>query len=241
MTFLLPTLAMAASVSLAALATIPSRAAEPIVHAVLVHGAVMDGSSWHGVHDALADHGWTVSVVQLPLTSLADDVRATREAIARAPGPLVLVGHSYGGAVISQAGTDPKVARLVYVAATQPDRGESVADLNGRWPMPAHPILLDGNRMIVDRRARHRPTGAHARPLAGDPDPDDDGLRPAPRRRAPARRPAAGGGGGASGAGRVRRPGGREADEMRGGYAEGGREEVSVTLNTAAASQASDR
>lgn len=96
---------------------------------VLVHGAWADGSGWRGVYDDLTARGYTVSIVQNPLTSLADDVAATRRVLARQNGPTVLVGHSYGGAVISQAGDHPKVAGLVYVAAFAPDVGESAFGL----------------------------------------------------------------------------------------------------------------
>lgn len=117
---------------------------------VLVHGAVMDGSGWRDVYDRLHKKGFRVLVVQLPLTGLDADVAAAREAIARAAGPVVLVGHSYGGAVISIAGSDPKVRSLVYVAAHQPDRGESVADLNARFPLPAHVVPAGEGKIIVD-------------------------------------------------------------------------------------------
>ena len=96
---------------------------------VLVHGGFVDGSGWEGVYGILRKDGFNVSVVQNPTTSLADDVAATRLAIARAQGPVVLVGHSYGGVVVTEAGTDPKVAGLVYIAAFAPDTGESVESL----------------------------------------------------------------------------------------------------------------
>lgn len=96
---------------------------------VLVHGAFVDGSGWAAVHRILSAEGYKVVVVQNPTTSLADDVTATRRAIAGAMGPVVLVGHSYGGVVITEAGNDAKVSALVYVAAFAPDAGESVASL----------------------------------------------------------------------------------------------------------------
>lgn len=96
---------------------------------VLVHGAFVDGSGWAGVHRILTANGYKVMVVQNPTTSLVDDVAATRRAIAAAEGDVVLVGHSYGGVVITEAGNDPKVSALVYVAAFAPDAGESVAKL----------------------------------------------------------------------------------------------------------------
>jgi pimeloyl-ACP methyl ester carboxylesterase len=106
---------------------------------VLVHGGFVDGAGWEGVYDILTKDGFNVSVVQNPTTSLADDVAATRLAIARAQGPVVLVGHSYGGVVITEAGNDPKVAKLVYIAAFAPDKGESVASLI-KDPMPGAPV-----------------------------------------------------------------------------------------------------
>jgi pimeloyl-ACP methyl ester carboxylesterase len=118
---------------------------------VLVHGAVLDGSGWRGVHDILVRKGFEVSVVQLPLTSLEADVAATRQILAQQQGPTVLVGHSYGGVVISAAGADPKVRALVYVAAHQPEAGESAADLNARFPLTAHPKQVGNSSMIVDR------------------------------------------------------------------------------------------
>jgi pimeloyl-ACP methyl ester carboxylesterase len=91
---------------------------------ILVHGGFVDGSGWAGVHRILRADGYKVVVVQNPTTSLADDVAVTRRAIALAQGEVVLVGHSYGGAVISEAGSDPKVRSLVYVAAFAPDQGD---------------------------------------------------------------------------------------------------------------------
>jgi pimeloyl-ACP methyl ester carboxylesterase len=96
---------------------------------VLVHGAWADGSGWQGVYDALVARGYTVSIVQNPLTSLADDVAAVDRVLARQDGPALLVGHSYGGVVITEAGDAPNVAGLVYVAAFAPDTGESVVKL----------------------------------------------------------------------------------------------------------------
>jgi pimeloyl-ACP methyl ester carboxylesterase len=100
-----------------------------IPNVILVHGAWADGSSWAKVIPLLAVKGLTVAAVQLPLTSYEADVAAVQRAIARAEGEVVLVGHSYGGAVIGQAGNDPKVARLVYVDAFAPDAGESAGSL----------------------------------------------------------------------------------------------------------------
>jgi pimeloyl-ACP methyl ester carboxylesterase len=97
---------------------------------VLVHGAFVDGSTWQGVYDVLKHDGYNVAVVQNPTLSLEGDAAATRRVIDARDGPVVLVGHSYGGAVITEAGTDPKVAALVYIAAFAPDEGESVNTLN---------------------------------------------------------------------------------------------------------------
>jgi len=110
---------------------------------VLVHGGFVDGAGWEGVYDILKKDGYNVSIVQNPTTSLAADVAATRLTIARAQGPVVLVGHSYGGVVITEAGTDPKVAGLVYIAAFAPDQGESVESLIKNPPpgAPVPPIL----------------------------------------------------------------------------------------------------
>jgi pimeloyl-ACP methyl ester carboxylesterase len=100
-----------------------------IRNVVLVHGGFVDASGWQGVYQLLRSRGFAVSVVQNPTTSLADDVAVVRRALAKLDGPAVLVGHSYGGAVITEAGTQPAVAALVYVAAFAPDAGESVATL----------------------------------------------------------------------------------------------------------------
>jgi pimeloyl-ACP methyl ester carboxylesterase len=105
---------------------------------VLVHGAWADGSSWSEVIQLLQAAGLNVTAVQNPLTSLADSVAETRRALALQDGPTVLVGHSWGGTVVSEAGTDPKVTALVYVAARAPDAGEDFVALSGKFPtMPA--------------------------------------------------------------------------------------------------------
>jgi pimeloyl-ACP methyl ester carboxylesterase len=110
---------------------------------VLVHGGFVDGSGWEGVYKILTKDGYTVSVVQNPTISLADDVAVTKRIVATQNGPVVLVGHSYGGVVITEAGNDPKVARLVYITAFAPDRGESVSTLIKNPPpgAPVPPIL----------------------------------------------------------------------------------------------------
>src|SRR6516165_9836613 len=96
---------------------------------VLVHGGFVDGSGWEGVYNILKQDGYNVSIVQNPTISLEDDVAVTRRTLAAQDGPAILVGHSYGGVVISEAGNDPKVAALAYVAAFAPDTGESVASI----------------------------------------------------------------------------------------------------------------
>ena len=101
---------------------------------VLVHGAWADGSGWKGVYDILIKEGYKVSIVQEPETSFTDDVAATKRVLAQQDGPCILVGHSYGGAVITEAGTDSSVAGLVYVAAHMPDAGENEADDGKRFP-----------------------------------------------------------------------------------------------------------
>src|SRR5437867_2118782 len=110
---------------------------------VLVHGGFVDGSGWEGVYNILKKEGYTVSIVQNPTISHADDVAVTKRVIATHQGPVILVGHSYGGAVITEAGNDPKVAGLVYITAFAPDKGESVSSLIQNPPpgAPVPPIL----------------------------------------------------------------------------------------------------
>ena len=125
---------------------------------VLVHGGFVDGSGWQGVYDILKKDGYNVSVVQNPTLSLAGDVAATKRIIDAQDGPVILVGHSYGGAVITEAGNDPKVAALVYIAAFAPDEGESVTTLIDDPPpgAPVPPILppQDGF-LFLDREKFH--------------------------------------------------------------------------------------
>jgi pimeloyl-ACP methyl ester carboxylesterase len=106
---------------------------------VLVHGGFVDGSGWEGVYKILREDGYTVSIVQNPTISLADDVAATKRIVAAQNGPVILVGHSYGGAVITEAGNDPKVAGLVYITAFAPDKDESVSTLI-KDPPPGAPV-----------------------------------------------------------------------------------------------------
>src|SRR2546427_10455443 len=123
---------------------------------VLVHGGFVDGSGWEGVFKRLRKDGYTVSIVQNPTTSLIDDVAATRQAIAASSGPVILVGHSYGGAVITEAGNDPKVVGLVYIAAFALDKGESVAKLIGNPApgAPGAPILPPPNGFLFLDKAK---------------------------------------------------------------------------------------
>ena len=110
---------------------------------VLVHGGFVDGSGWEGVYQLLKKDGYRVTIVQNPTLSLAGDVAATKRIVHAQSGPVLLVGHSYGGAVITEAGTDPQVAGLVYIAAFAPDTGESVNTLIANPPpgAPVPPIL----------------------------------------------------------------------------------------------------
>jgi len=110
-----------------------------VKNVVLVHGGFVDGSGWQGVHAALKKDGYLVSIVQNPTISLADDVAVTKRILATQNGPVILVGHSYGGAVITEAGNDSKVVGLVYIAAFAPDKGESVSSLI-KDPLPGAPV-----------------------------------------------------------------------------------------------------
>jgi pimeloyl-ACP methyl ester carboxylesterase len=120
---------------------LPSQTSTPanVKNVVLVHGGFVDGSGWEGVYKALKKGGYAVAIVQNPTISLADDVAVTKRTLAAQNGPVILVGHSYGGAVITEAGNDPKVAGLVYIAAFAPDKGESVNTLI-EDPKPGAPV-----------------------------------------------------------------------------------------------------
>jgi pimeloyl-ACP methyl ester carboxylesterase len=113
---------------------------QKVRNVVLVHGGLVDGSGWEGVYNALKKSGYAVTVVQEATATFADDVATTKRAIAQQNGPVILVGHSYGGAVITEAGNDPKVAGLVYISAFAPDKGESVSTLI-KNPPPGAPVL----------------------------------------------------------------------------------------------------
>src|SRR6058998_3039705 len=114
-------------------------AANGVKNVVLVHGGFVDGSGWEGVYNVLKKDGFSVTIVQNPTLSLTGDVAVTKRALAAQGGQAILVGHSYGGAVITEAGNDPNVAGLVYVAAFAPDRGESVSSLI-KDPVPGAPV-----------------------------------------------------------------------------------------------------
>jgi pimeloyl-ACP methyl ester carboxylesterase len=129
----------------------PTRVPDKPVSIVLVHGAFVDASGWKQVYDILTQDGYEVLAVQNPTVTLDGDVEATRQVIAKATKPVVLVGHSYGGAVITEAGADPKVKSLVYIAALAPDVGESVFELATR-PVPGEsgpPLLPPADGFII--------------------------------------------------------------------------------------------
>jgi len=106
----------------------------PVKNVVLVHGAWADGSGWKGVYDILVKDGYNVTIVQEPETTFQEDVAATKRVLSLQDGPCILVAHSYGGAVITEAGTGPSVAGLVYIAAHMPDAGENESDDGKRFP-----------------------------------------------------------------------------------------------------------
>ncbi len=118
---------------------------------VIVHGALVDGSGWRAVYDILTKDGFHVTIVQEPLTGLAEDVDATKRVIDQQTGPVVLVGHSYGGSVITEAGADPKVSALVYVAALQPDTGEASGQLMSKFAAPNNAMRAAKNRATPDK------------------------------------------------------------------------------------------
>src|ERR1700741_3454415 len=140
---MLMTAGAAIAFSLAA-GSVEAASAEPVRNIVLVHGAFADGSSWAKVIAILQAKGYNVTAVQNPLTSLADDVAVTHRALALQEGPVILVGHSWAGAGITEAGLEPKVAGLVYVAAFAPDADEVIGELGKNYPPPpsfAAPII----------------------------------------------------------------------------------------------------
>jgi len=136
----------------------PASRNSTIRNVVLVHGGFVDGSGWEGVYSILRNNGFDVSIVQNPTISLADDVAFTRLVIAAQNGPVILVGHSYGGVVITEAGNDPNVAGLVYITAFAPDHGESVSSLIKDPPpgAPVPPILPPQDGYLFLDKAKFR-------------------------------------------------------------------------------------
>src|SRR5439155_19403127 len=130
--------------------------AKQSLNVVLVHGGCVDGAGWKGVYGILKKDGYSVSIVQNPTLSLADDVAATKLIVAAQDRPVILVGHSCGGAIITEAGNDPKVAGLVYITAFAPDKGESVATLikDPRPGAPVPPILPPQDGYLFLDRAK---------------------------------------------------------------------------------------
>jgi pimeloyl-ACP methyl ester carboxylesterase len=150
----------------------PATPESDAMNIVLVHGAWADGSGWEGVYRSLRKKRFSVSVVQNPTVSLADDVQATRRVLATQNSPVILVGHSYGGAVITEAGNDPKVVGLVYIAGWIPDKGESVSSLiedlikGGPPGAPEPPILPPQDGFLLLDKAKFPAS------FAGDVDPE---------------------------------------------------------------------
>ena len=172
---------------------------QPARNVVLVHGAFADGSSWSKIISLLQAKGLHVTSVGNPLTSFEDDVNATRRAIAMQDGPVVLVGHSYGGSVITEAGNDPKVASLVYVAAFTPEAGQTITELNKVYPAPLYAAelqtLADGFLVLSPKGineyfAQDLPPPERALVLAVQTQTADpfSRPRPAPPRGKPSRR-----------------------------------------------------
>jgi len=150
------TLAASAMLAFGSLSAQGADSPAAIKNVVLVHGGFVDGSGWRGVYNILKRDGFNVIIVQNPTTSLADDVKATHNVLATLDGPAVLVGHSYGGVVISEAGNDPKVRALVYITAFAADGGESVASIlsNPQEGETAPPFLPPQNGFLLLDRAK---------------------------------------------------------------------------------------
>ncbi|EJN07865.1 alpha/beta fold hydrolase [Herbaspirillum sp. YR522] len=158
---------IASTVVLALAATLSHTAmAAPVNNIVLVHGFFADGSGWQGVADILLRDGFNVAVVQQPETSLADDVQATTRAVDAMQGDAILVGHSYGGMVITAAGNHPRVAGLVYVAAFQPEVGESLSDLVKKMPPASNAIKATADGHLYFDQALFHADFAADLPLA---------------------------------------------------------------------------
>ncbi|NML21408.1 alpha/beta hydrolase [Pseudoflavitalea sp. G-6-1-2] len=142
--------AIAVAIGASAIANPAEASAQQVKNVVLVHGAFADGSGYRGLYEQLVKKGYNVVVMQNPLSSLEDDVKATQSALDKLDGPAILAGHSWGGAVITEAGNHPKVAGLVYIAALQPDKGETA----GQWlqtapPAPENGVLAPDDKGIV--------------------------------------------------------------------------------------------
>lgn len=148
-----PIISALAAISIATAQVATAAPTERTVSIVLVHGAFVDGSGWKATYDILADAGYEVLVVQQSTIALHDDIAATERVIAKARHPVILVGHSYGGMIITEAGDNPKVRGLVYLAAFAPDAGESVSTLAEKPVPPGEqkaPLLAEGNYLVVD-------------------------------------------------------------------------------------------
>jgi pimeloyl-ACP methyl ester carboxylesterase len=138
---------VASSIALAILFTLPANAQQiaPIKNIVLVHGAFVDGSGWKSVYEILINKGYHVTIVEQPLTSFEDDLAAVKRVLDLQDGPCIIVGHSYGGGLITEAGNDSHVVGLVYIAAHAPDKGESEADNGKRMPSAYKSLLKPAN------------------------------------------------------------------------------------------------
>ncbi|WP_206240059.1 alpha/beta fold hydrolase [Novosphingobium terrae] len=156
MTIIRKLLTAASLAALSGTAAVAAPASGPVRNVVLVHGAFADGSGWLPVAEILRKDGYTVSIVQEPETSLADDVAAANRVLDRQSGPAVLVGHSYGGAIITEAGNNAHVASLVYVAAFAPDEGEQLGPLTGSKPPAGKSVgPVGGGYLAVDPAQFH--------------------------------------------------------------------------------------
>lgn len=155
------TLATATTLALAMFTPVMANAA-PVKNVVLVHGAFADGAGWRGVYDELTNRGYHVQIVQNPLTSLEDDVASANRLLDQQDGPTILVGHSWGGTVITEAGVHPKVAGLVYVSALAPDAGETTAQqYEGFAPTPEFVLDIGGDGFGFVRPSMFKQGFAH--------------------------------------------------------------------------------
>jgi pimeloyl-ACP methyl ester carboxylesterase len=143
-----PSLLLASTLAFALSGFAPAQAAPQVKNVVIVHGALADGSGWRKVYDLLTARKYKVTIVQQPMTSLQDDVQATRRILALQDGPSILVGHSYGGMVITEAGNANNVAGLVYIAAFQPDAGETLLELAAKMPAATKGISATADEFL---------------------------------------------------------------------------------------------